>query len=229
MVRHSLNASQLHGSFSLTEREHSSWTMMNWWGSPNPLLWPQSLVLGSNKTLDKIHSVPVAPPSTSHPSCTLNLSSLTSRMVRSREELDLGRERCTFGPTEFPCKNSIPEESLCILPAADVAIVLFLSPLPPNAFSLEPISAWAGADEVCLCCDKMNVKEMEWRREGRKEYEGKADSMTFFKLAFKDTRPKNWEIPGKSRPQKLPLHLAWGKDKGSAAVSRFPQLLPQPP
>lgn len=55
---------------------------------PKSLTLATVLVLCSNKTLDKTHSVPVTPPSTSHPSPTLNLSSLTSRMVRSREELD---------------------------------------------------------------------------------------------------------------------------------------------
>jgi hypothetical protein len=48
--------------------------------------------------------------------------------------------------------------------------------------------------------------------------------MTDLQLAVKETRPKsvskNWAIPGKSRPQELPSHLARGKDNGSAAVSR---------
>ena len=47
--------------------------------------------------------------------------------------------------------------------------------------------------------------------------------MTVLKLAVKETRPKfvskNWAILEKSRPQKLPCHLAWGRDSGSAAVS----------
>jgi hypothetical protein len=38
-----------------------------------------------------------------------------------------------------------------------------------------------------------------------------ADSTIAFKLAVKETRPKsvskNWAIPGRSRPQKLPRHL----------------------
>jgi len=50
--------------------------------------------------------------------------------------------------------------------------------------------------------------------------------MTDFKLAVKETRSKsvskNWAIPGKSRSQKLPHHLAQGKDEGSAAISRPP-------
>ena len=39
-----------------------------------------------------------------------------------------------------------------------------------------------------------------------------ADCMTGFKLAVKETRPKsvskNWTVIGKSRPPKLPYHLA---------------------
>jgi hypothetical protein len=51
-------------------------------------------------------------------------------------------------------------------------------------------------------------------------------------MAVKETRPKslskNWAIPGKSRPQKLPGHLAWSKDNGSAAVSKPPQQVSSP-
>ena len=56
--------------------------------------------------------------------------------------------------------------------------------------------------------------------------------MTDLQLAVKETRPKsvskNWTIPGKSRPQELPSHLARGKDNGSAAVSRPPPTSLQP-
>jgi hypothetical protein len=45
--------------------------------------------------------------------------------------------------------------------------------------------------------------------------------MIGFKWAVQETMSKNWASPGKCRPQKLPHHLAQGKDNGSATVSRL--------